>query len=80
MTKILRGTLYDKRIELEGEPELPSGTMVTVKIEPEALSLEERRRLVRSTAGAWGSDPTIGKIFDRIIRERRKSRGREVAF
>lgn len=78
MAKVMKGVLYDKRIELEEDPGLPSGTIVAVKIEPKELSLKERRRLVRYTGGKWKDDISLGLIFDKIIEDRLISPGREV--
>lgn len=80
MAKIMKGILYDKRIDLEEEPGLPPGTVVRVKIEPHGISLEKRRRLIRDTGGAWKDDNTIGPIFEKIIEDRLATKGREVKF
>lgn len=80
MSRTIKGTVHNRHIELEEAPGVPSGTPVTVVIEPRKLSIAERRRVVEATSGAWADDPSIGPIFDRISAERLKNHGRRVSF
>lgn len=74
----IQGVIKGRQIELEREPELPSGSLVMVQIHPKPLTLAEKRQLAHSLCGAWSDDPTIGPIFDEIDRRRSQSPTREV--
>jgi hypothetical protein len=76
----VRGVIHGRRIELESEPGLPPGVPVLVRIEPQLLSLEEKRQLLDDLCGAWARDPTIEPIFAEIEQERRQATPREVSF
>lgn len=80
MARIMKGILYDKLIDLDEEPGLPPGTVVTVKIESHLIPLEKRRRLILNTGGAWKNDNTVGPIFEKIMEGRLAIKGREVNF
>jgi hypothetical protein len=76
----VRGIIHGKRIDLESEPDLPPGVPVLVRIEPQPLSLEEKRNLLDDLCGAWSGDSTIDPIFAEIEQERRQATPREVSF
>jgi len=76
----IRGTIKGKRIELERETGLPSGSSVVVKIEPKPLDLEEKRSLVDSLCGTWADDSSLSVIFAEIEQRRAMILPREVNF
>lgn len=76
----IRGTVDGKRIDLERETGLPSGSTVTVKIEPKPLDLEEKLRLADSLCGAWANDSSVRAIFMEIERRRALALPRETEF
>lgn len=66
----LYGTVNGSSIELDEDPGFPPGSRVTVEITPLPLPLEERRRRIMETCGAWKDDEEIARIFAEIERER----------
>ena len=70
MATQLHGVIHGKRIDLESETGLPSGSAVIVHIQPEPLSLEEKRRLAEALCGAWAGDPSLKPIFAEIEQQR----------
>lgn len=74
----LHGTVHGNRIELDHDPGLPPGTGVTVQIERSELSIEERRRRIDESCGAWKDDDSLDMIFAEILNNRRQSTPREV--
>ena len=76
----IQGIIRGKRIELEREPELPTGSVVLVQIQPKPLTLEEKRRLADALCGAWADDPSIPSVFQEIERQRTLAAPREVSF
>ena len=66
----LHGIIYGKRIELEEETDLPSGSSVIVDIRLKSLSVEEKQRLTDALCGAWANDPSLKTIFEEIERHR----------
>lgn len=76
----MQGIIRGKRIELEREPELPTGSVVLVQIQPKPLTLEEKRRLADALCGAWADDPSIPSVFAEIERQRTLTTPREVSF
>jgi hypothetical protein len=76
----MQGIIRGRRIELEREPELPTGSVVLVQIQPKPLTLEEKRRLADALCGAWADDPSIPSVFEEIERQRMVTVPREVVF
>lgn len=76
----IHGVIHGKQIELERAPDLPSGSIVLVQIEPQPLTLEEKRELVDSLCGAWSDDPSIEPIFAEIEQQRDTIAPRKVQF
>ena len=76
----LHGIVKGKRIELERETGLPSGSPVVVRLEPGRLSLEEKRRLVDVLSGAWTGDSSLKTLFAEIERSRAVTSPRDVNF
>jgi hypothetical protein len=80
MVAHLHGVIHGKRIELEEETGLPSGSAVIVDIQPKPLSLEEKQRLADTLCGTWATDPSLKPIFDEIERQRTLTAPRDVNF
>jgi hypothetical protein len=80
MVAHLHGVIHGKRIELEEETGLPSGSAVIVDIQPKPLSLEEKQRLADALCGVWANDPSLKPIFDEIERQRALTTPRDVNF
>jgi len=78
MVLSLTGTIRGRHIELDGDTNLPEGAPVKVRIEAEVSSLDERRRKIGDLCGAWGTDDSLGAIFDEIEQERRSRGSREI--
>jgi hypothetical protein len=76
----LHGIVKGKQIELERETGLPSGSVVLVRVEPERLPLEEKRRLVDVIFGAWADDSSLKTVFAEIEKLRAITPPREVNF
>jgi hypothetical protein len=76
----LQGIIRGKQIELERETPLPTGAVVMVEIQPVALTLEEKRKLIQALCGAWADDPSLPAIFAEIESERSIVEPREVDF
>jgi hypothetical protein len=66
----LTGKVNGCRIDLQHDPGLPPGSTVELQIDQHELPLEERRRRVRQTSGAWGYDPSLEFIFDELAQAR----------
>ncbi len=80
MVMRMQGTIRGKQIELDRETGLPSGSVVTVNIEPRSLTLEEKRRMVDALCGTWAGDASILSIFAEIERQRSITMPRETSF
>ena len=76
----LNGIVHGRRIDLDGDARLPDGTPVLVSIEPRDLCLEDRKKLVKATAGSWASDPSLDAILEEMARMRRTDLGRALTF
>jgi len=76
----LTGKVDGRRIELQDDPGLPAGSIVTVQIDGSALSLEERRRRVFETSGAWKDDDALWVAFDELAETRRSLPSRYINF
>ena len=76
----LQGIVKGKRIELERETGLPSGSAVVVRVEPKRLPLEEKRRLVDILCGIWADDNSLTALFAEIEKLRDTTPPREVNF
>ena len=76
----LTGKVDGRRIELQEDPGLPSGSTVTVQIDSSALSFEERRRRILETCGAWKDDDSLWVAFDELSEARRSVPSRYVNF
>jgi hypothetical protein len=76
----LTGKVEGRRIELQQDPGLPAGSTVTVQIDSSALSLEERRRRIRETSGAWKDDDLLWVAFDELSEARATVPSRYVNF
>ena len=72
--------MHGKQIELERDTGLPPGSIVEVSIEPESLTLAEKRRLLDSVHGAWADDSSLGPIFAKIERRRAATIPRDTDF
>jgi hypothetical protein len=72
------GVVRGRSIELYSESGLPDGAEVTIQIESNGLSLEERRRRMQALCGAWRSDDSLEAVFDSIAVERQGRGHREV--
>jgi hypothetical protein len=66
---LLRGVIHGKTIELESEPGLPDGEVVSVIVERSLPPGEG----IRQSAGAWAD---AGEELDAWLQEVRKSRER----
>ncbi len=75
-----KGVIIGRYIELLHETDLPDGLPVTVDIQTESSSLEERRRRIDELCGSWAGDSSLNPIFSEIEHNRRDSRLREVDF
>lgn len=75
-----RGIIHGKQILLDHELGLPAGSLVTVTIEPEHLTLDEQRKIIDSLCGSGRDDPTIMSIFEEIQRDRESSAPRPTSF
>ena len=80
MAITVSGVIHGRRIDLDKEASLPDGASVLVRIEPQELSLQERRDLVEATAGAWAGDSSIDVLLDEIEQGRRNNAQRAVIF
>jgi len=76
----LTGKVEGRRIDLEQDPGLPSGSIVEVQIDQHELSLDERRKRVLETSGAWKYDPSLEFIFDELSQARLTVASRYVNF
>jgi len=76
----MQGVITGKRIELEREPDLPSGSNVIVRIQPKLLTLEEKRQMVDLLCGTWAGDASLAPIFAEIEHRRTITAPREVGF
>lgn len=76
----LQGIVKGKRIELERETGLPSGSAVVVRVVPKRLPLEEKRRLVDVLSGVWANDSSLKTLFAEIEKSRDVTPPREVDF
>lgn len=76
----LTGRVEGRRIELQQDPGLPSGSVVEVKIGGSELSLEERRRRLSATAAAWRFDPGLEFVFDELAQARMNPAPRYINF
>jgi len=74
------GIVKGKRIDLERETGLPSGSPVIVKIEPRPVDLEAKRGLVDLLCGSWADDTSLEAIFAEIEQRRAMTPPREVNF
>ena len=75
------GIIRGDRIDLDRTvTDLPSGSAVNVIVAPRELSREQEDRLIEELCGAWSGDPTLGPIFDTILRERSQAPGRVIPF
>ena len=69
-TNILRGTIHGKTIELEREPGLPDGQLVSVTLQPTLPSGGLRRSF-----GSWSGDASeLDGFIDRVRRDRQHGR------
>jgi len=59
----IRGVIHGRLIELERDAGLPDGVAVSVHIEPNGPTLDERRRRLRDLCGAWSEDASLDDIF-----------------
>ena len=64
MSKVLKGKLYGKTIELEGEPHLPEGEEVEVELRVKRLAHLER------AFGGWRDAPGLDRALEEIDRDR----------
>jgi len=76
----LTGKVDGRRIDLQQDPGLPSGSVVDVQIDQHDLSLEERRRRILATGGAWKFDPALEFVFDELAQARMTIAARYVNF
>ena len=74
------GVISGRQIELDRETGLRDGARVDVQIEHARLPLEELRRRVDALCGAWGTDDSLGAVFEEIERARQRATPREVRF
>jgi len=56
------GVIRGRHIALKREPGLSDGAAVTVRLETNGPSLDERRRRMREVCGAWGGDDSLGDV------------------
>lgn len=70
MSKLVKGTMHGKIIELEQSLSLSEGTVVLVSVETIHISNGERRRRILDLSGAWKDDPSIVTVFKDIAHER----------
>lgn len=80
MATQVQGIINGKYIELDREPNIPSGARVIIEIQSKPLSLVEKRRLVDQLCGSWASDPSLKAIFADIEAQRAITQPREVDF
>ncbi len=76
----LQGVIKGKHIELFKETNMPDGSVVMLNIQPEGLSLEEKRKLADRLCGSWSKDKSLKRIFIEIDKKRHESLSREVNF
>lgn len=76
----MQGVIMGKYIKLLYETHLPDGQVVKLSIEPEILSLEEKKRQIDKLCGSWADDKSIKNLFKEIENSRRYSMPREVNF
>jgi hypothetical protein len=77
---ILRVTLHGKTIELDAEPGLPDGQLVTVTLElaPQEKTVSESPlEALKRAAGSWSDDPEGLSRFLEWNRQQRKIDRRE---
>lgn len=74
------GVIWGKRIDLESETGLPSGSAVVASVRPRCLTIEERRRRVDELCGAWADDASLPPIFAEIERRRAMTMPRDADF
>ena len=72
-----QGIVRGNRIEFDRDIGIPDGTEVTVHLEPTELPIEEKRRIVAESCGAWDDD-SLDSIFAEIIANRSKSKPRDI--
>jgi hypothetical protein len=66
-TVIVKGVVHGKRVELDHEPGLPDGQVVSVVLRPALPPGEGLRR----SFGAWADDPAeLEKFVDGLQRDR----------
>jgi hypothetical protein len=80
MTLNLTGKVDGRRIELQDDPGLPAGLTVTVQIDSSMLSLDERKRRIFETCGAWKDDAALWVAFDELAEARRSLPPRYINF
>jgi hypothetical protein len=71
---VLKGIVHGKTIELEQEPGLPEGQVVSVTVQPVA---PEARTMapgegIRRSAGGWAEDAEELDEYLELVRQRRK--------
>jgi hypothetical protein len=76
MTTVLRGVVHGKTIELEEEPGLPDGQIVTITVTVPPLAAP-RKKLppgegIRRSAGAWAEDAEELDQYLEQVRQQRK--------
>lgn len=74
----LQGIIHGQSIQLLQASGLQDGTVVLIKIEPQPLSLEEKRLLIQKLCGAWATDSSLPAIFAEIEQARDLNNSREV--
>ncbi len=81
MTKIMHGIVHGKTIELDQEVGVPDGQKVAVSVEilPAASPRETWGEGLRRCAGALAGIPGLDEDMERILRERKTAKFREVA-
>jgi len=70
-SKVLRGVVHGKTIELEQAPNLPDGQQVTVVVQPSEESKQPAGEGLRQAFGGW-SDDTEG--LDKYLEWNRQQR------
>lgn len=81
MTKIMRGIVHGKTIELDQEIGVPEGEKVEVAIHiiPKAPATETWGDGLRRCAGALAGIPGLDEDMEQILGERKTARFREVS-
>ena len=74
----VRGSIQGRMVVLQDDPGLPDGSIVTVSLNPQSLSDDEKLATLRRLAGAWAEDAEELDHYLKWNRQQRKVNRREI--